>query len=82
MGANVLRGQVSQDVGRLFFTRVALLCFPIAQNSQSPFSPAVALKKLPAVQHTTCPGLPTKAASEMISDHSAEHHVRLNFSAF
>ena len=45
MGANVLRGQFSQDVGRLFVMLVLLLYFPIAQNSQLPFLPAVALKK-------------------------------------
>ena len=78
MGANVLRGQFSQDVGRLFFTRVSLLCSPIAQNSQSPF---VVLKKLPTGQHTTRPGLLTKALFEMISTHSVEHQIRVKFLA-
>ena len=81
MGANVLRGHVSQDVGRLFFTRVSLLCFPIAQNSQLPFAPVEALKNVPAGQHKTRPELPTKALSEMISAQVVEHQVWVKSSA-
>ena len=82
MGANVLRGQDSQDVGRLFVTRVSLLCFPIAQNSHLPFSPAVALKKLPAGQHTTCPGLPSKADLGITFPQPVvEHQTRVKFVA-
>ena len=75
MGANVLRGHVSQDIGKLFVMRVSLLCFPTGQDSHLAFSPAVAVKNLPAGQHTTRPRLPAKAASEMISVHLVEHHV-------
>ena len=79
MGANVFRGHVSQDVGRLFFTRVSLLCFPIAQNSQLPFE---ALKNVPAGQHKTRPELPTKALSEMISAQVFKHQMWVKSSAF
>ena len=82
MGANVLRGHVSQDVGRLFFTRVSLLCFPIAQNSQLPFAPVEALKNVPAGQHKTRPELPTKALSEMISAQVFKHQMWVKSSAF
>ena len=82
MGANVFRGHVSQDVGRLFFTRVSLLCFPIAQNSHLPFAPVEALKNVPAGQHITRPELPTKALSEMISAQVVEHQIWVKSSAF
>ena len=82
MGANVFRGHVSQDVGRLFFTRVSLLCFPIAQNSQLPFAPVEALKNVPAGQHKTRPELPTKALSEMISAQVFKHQMWVKSSAF
>ena len=82
MGANVLRGQVSQDLGRLFVMRVSVLCCPIAQNSHSPFSPNVALKNLPAGQHRTRPGLLKNSASVMTFAHSVEHQIRVKFSAF
>ena len=81
MGANSFRGHVSQDVGRLFFTRVSLLCFPIAQNSQLPFAPVEALKNVPAGQHKTRPELPTKALSEMISAQVVEHQMWVKSSA-
>ena len=82
MGANVFRGHVSQDVGRLLVTRESLLCFPTAQNSHLPFAPIEALKNLPAGQHTTRPELPTKALSAMISAQLVEHQMRAKASAF
>jgi len=88
MGANVLRGQVSQDLGRLFVMRVSVLCCPIAQNSHSPFSPNpgnVALKNLPAEQHTTCPELPSNVdlGTIVTIPHAVVvvHHARVKFVA-
>ena len=82
MGANVFRGHVSQDVGKMLVTRASLLCFPTAQNSHLPFASVEALKNVPAGQHTTRPGLPTKALSAMISAQLVEHQMWVKASAF
>ena len=82
MGANVFRGHVSQDVGRLLVTRVSLLCFPTAQNSHVPFAPVEALKNVPAGQHTTRPKLPSKALSAMMSTQLDKHQMWVKASAF
>ena len=82
MGANVFRGHVSQDVGRLLVTRASLLCFPTAQNSHLPFAPVEALKNVPAGQHTTRPELPSKALSVMISTQLVKHQMWVKALAF
>ena len=75
MGANVLRGQSTQDNGNLLSVWRALLYWPEAQN---PHDTSVALKYFPVGQQITLPELSKKSSSVIRLDQTLSHQMWAN----